>query len=162
MVAAATRDIVVIGAGPAGVSAALSLRDRGLVPLLIDRADHVGASWSSRYDKLKLNTGRQFSHLPGRPYPKGTPVYPSRDDVVAHLQRHADEDGIDLALNTSVTDRSRQRALAAGHPAGPTHVAPGGGRHRIRAHPGDPLVARHFRRRGHSLVDLPEPHPLHG
>ena len=29
--------VAVIGAGPAGVSVALSLRDRGLRPLLIDR-----------------------------------------------------------------------------------------------------------------------------
>ena len=105
------RDVVIIGAGSAGLSAAISLKDRGVVPLVIERSDHVGASWSSRYDGLKLNTGRQFSHLPGRPYPKGTPVYPSRDEVVEHLERHAQEDGIELMLNTSVTriDRDHGR-----------------------------------------------------
>ncbi len=72
--------VAVIGAGPAGVSVALSLRDRGVHPLLLDRAD-VGASWRSRYDALTLNTGRPFSHLPGRPYPKGTPMFPTRDQV---------------------------------------------------------------------------------
>jgi hypothetical protein len=96
------RDVAVIGAGPAGVSMALSLRDRGIRPLLIDRADEVGSAWRSRYDVLKLNTGRPFSHLPNRPYPKGTPMYPSRDDVVAHLDRHAREDGIELLLSAAV------------------------------------------------------------
>ena len=96
-------DAVIIGAGPAGVSVALSLKDRGLRPVLVDRADRVGASWSSRYDRLKLNTGRQFSHLPGRPFPHGTPLFPTRDDVVDHLERHAHEDGIDILLNTAVT-----------------------------------------------------------
>lgn len=95
--------IVVIGAGPSGVAAALSLRDRGLRPLLIDRADHVGSSWKARYDRLKLNTGRQTSHMPNRPYPKGTAVFPTRDQVVAHLDRHAHEDGIELLLDTRVT-----------------------------------------------------------
>ncbi len=95
-------DVAVIGAGPAGVSVALSLRDRGLRPLLIDRADHVGSSWRNRYDRLKLNTGRPFSHLPNRSYPKGTPMFPTRDDVVAHLDRHAREDGIELRLGTEV------------------------------------------------------------
>jgi Pyridine nucleotide-disulphide oxidoreductase len=94
--------VVVIGAGPAGVSAAVSLRDRGLQPLLIDRADHVGSSWRSRYDRLKLNTGKQFSHLPDRPYPKGTPTFPTRDQVADHLDRHAREDGIELRLGTAV------------------------------------------------------------
>src|SRR6478609_8181276 len=75
-------DIAIIGAGPAGISVALSLRDRGLRPLLIDRADQVASSWRSRNDRLKLNTGRPFSHLPNRPYPKGTAMFPSREDGI--------------------------------------------------------------------------------
>jgi cation diffusion facilitator CzcD-associated flavoprotein CzcO len=96
------RDVTIIGAGPAGVSAAVALKDRGATPLLVDRAAHVGASWRTRYDRLKLNTGRQFSHLPGRRYPKGTPTFPTRDQVIDHLDRHAREDGIDLALETTI------------------------------------------------------------
>jgi len=94
--------VVVIGAGPAGISAALSLKDLGIRPLLVERAGEVAASWRGRYHRLKLNTGRQFSHLPGRRYPKGTPVYPTRDQVVEHFDRHAREDGIELRLATSV------------------------------------------------------------
>ena len=94
--------VVVVGEGPAGISVALSLRDRGLRPLLMDRADQVGSSWRGRYDRLKLNTGRPFSHLPNRPYPKGTPMFPTRDEVVAHLERHAREPGIELRLGTAV------------------------------------------------------------
>jgi cation diffusion facilitator CzcD-associated flavoprotein CzcO len=101
-------NIAIIGAGPAGLSVALSLRDRGLRPMLIDRADQVGASWRGRYDRLKLNTGRPFSHLPNRPYPKGTPMFPHRDDVVAHLDRHAREDGIELRMKTDVTRIDRR------------------------------------------------------
>jgi cation diffusion facilitator CzcD-associated flavoprotein CzcO len=96
-------EIAIIGAGPAGISVALSLRDRGQRPLLIDRAVDVGSSWRGRYDRLKLNTGRPFSHLPHRPYPRGTPMFPSRDEVVAHLERHAHEDGIELRMGTEVT-----------------------------------------------------------
>ncbi|KUI35751.1 NAD(P)/FAD-dependent oxidoreductase [Mycobacterium sp. GA-2829] len=94
--------VVVIGAGPSGVAAALSLRDRGLRPVLVDRADHVGSSWKARYDRLKLNTGRRTSHMPNRPYPKGTGMFPTRDEVVEHLDRHAHEDGIQLMLGTTV------------------------------------------------------------
>jgi cation diffusion facilitator CzcD-associated flavoprotein CzcO len=99
---------VVIGAGPAGIAMAISLLDRGIRPLVIDRAGEIASSWRTRYDRLKLNTGRQFSHLPGRPYPKGTPVFPTRDQVVAHLDRHARNAGIALSLNTAVT-RIEQR-----------------------------------------------------
>ncbi|BBX37633.1 FAD dependent oxidoreductase [Mycolicibacterium mageritense DSM 44476 = CIP 104973] len=94
--------VVVVGAGPSGVAAALSLSDAGLRPLLIDRADHVGSSWRARYDRLKLNTGRRTSHMPNRPYPEGTAVFPTRDQVVAHLDHHAHEAGIELMLSTCV------------------------------------------------------------
>ncbi|OBA69843.1 FAD-dependent oxidoreductase [Mycobacterium sp. 1554424.7] len=96
------RSVVIVGAGPAGIAAALSLKDKGIRSLIVDRADTVAASWRGRYDRLRLNTGRQFSHLPGRRYPNGTPLYPTRDQVVAHLDRHAREDGIELSLNTTV------------------------------------------------------------
>jgi cation diffusion facilitator CzcD-associated flavoprotein CzcO len=105
------RGVVIIGAGPAGISAALSLRDVGIRSLVIERGGEVAAAWRGRYDRLKLNTGRQFSHLPGRRYPKGTPVYPSRDQVVEHVERHAREEGVELRFGTEVRRIER-------HPSG--------------------------------------------
>jgi hypothetical protein len=96
------RGVVIIGAGPAGISAALSLKDLGIRSVIVERADEVAASWRTRYNRLKLNTGRQFSHLPSRRYPKGTPIYPIRDQVVEHFDRHAREEGIGLRLGTAV------------------------------------------------------------
>jgi cation diffusion facilitator CzcD-associated flavoprotein CzcO len=100
--------VVIVGAGPSGIATALSLRDRGLHPLVLDRADKVGASWRGRYERLKLNTHRDYSHLPERPYPPGTPILPTRADVIEHLQRHAYEDGIELQLDTEVHRIDRQ------------------------------------------------------
>jgi hypothetical protein len=94
--------VVILGAGTSGLSAAVALADRGIRPLVIDRGDQVGSSWRSRYDRLCLNTGRQFSHLPGRPYAEGTPTYPTRDQVIAHLEQHATAGGTDLRLSCSV------------------------------------------------------------
>ena len=96
------RQVVVVGAGPSGISAGLALKDVGISPLLVDAADEVGSSWRSRYDRLRLNTCRPFSHLPDRPFAKGTPMFPSRDQVVEHLEHHAHEDGLDLQLGTRV------------------------------------------------------------
>ncbi len=101
--------VVIIGAGTSGLSAAVALADRGIQPLVIDRADQVGSSWRSRYDRLCLNTGRQFSHLPKRPYPKGTPTYPTRDQVIAHLEQHATDGGIELRLSCSTERIERSR-----------------------------------------------------
>ncbi|BDX32389.1 monooxygenase [Mycobacterium antarcticum] len=95
-------DVVVIGAGTAGLAAALCLGDLSVKSVVVDRAERVGASWRSRYDRLRLNTGRQYSHLPKRPYPTGTPLFPTRDHVVAHLEEHCGERGIELRLGTAV------------------------------------------------------------
>ena len=103
------REVVIVGAGPGGVSGAVALKDAGLRPLLLDQADQVGASWRRRYDRLRLNSSRPLSHVPRRRYPRGTPIFPSRDDVVAHLERHAGEDGIDLMLGTRL-DRIERAA----------------------------------------------------
>jgi cation diffusion facilitator CzcD-associated flavoprotein CzcO len=100
--------VVIIGSGPAGISAALSLSDLGIRSVVVERAGEVAAAWRGRYDRLKLNTGRQFSHLPGRRYPRGTPVYPSRDQVVEHFASHARADGVELRFNTEVKRIDRQ------------------------------------------------------
>jgi cation diffusion facilitator CzcD-associated flavoprotein CzcO len=107
--------VVVVGAGVAGIASALALKDAGLSPVVVDRADQVGSAWRSRYDSLRLNTWRRFSHLPGRPYPKGTPTFPSRDQVVEHLERHAGEDGVELRLGTSVERIERREGGWAVH-----------------------------------------------
>jgi cation diffusion facilitator CzcD-associated flavoprotein CzcO len=95
-------EVVVVGAGVAGIASALALKDAGLSPLVMDQADQVASSWRSRYDSLRLNTWRRFSHLPGRPYPKGTPTFPSREQVVEHVDRHAREEELELRLGTRV------------------------------------------------------------
>jgi glycine/D-amino acid oxidase-like deaminating enzyme len=69
---------------------------------VVDRAGHIGSSWRGRYDRLRLNTWRPLSHLPGRRFPKGTPTFPTRDQVIDHLERHGREEGIELRLGTSV------------------------------------------------------------
>jgi cation diffusion facilitator CzcD-associated flavoprotein CzcO len=96
------RDAVVVGAGPAGVGTALALKDRGVTALVLDRADEVAASWRGRYDRLRLNSSRPLSHLPGRRYPKGTPIFPTRENMIEYVDRHAREGGIDLRLGTNV------------------------------------------------------------
>jgi cation diffusion facilitator CzcD-associated flavoprotein CzcO len=94
--------VIVVGAGPAGIASALALKDAGLAPLVLDQAGRVASSWRSRYDGLRLNTWRRFSHLPRRPFPKGTPTFPSRDQLIEHVERHAGEEGIELRLGTRV------------------------------------------------------------
>jgi cation diffusion facilitator CzcD-associated flavoprotein CzcO len=95
---------VVIGAGQSGISAALSLKDLGIEPVVLEQGDHVGASWRGRYDRLRLNTSRFTSKLPGRPFAKGTPLFPSREQVWQNLEQHAGEAGLDIRFGVQVQE----------------------------------------------------------
>lgn len=62
-------DIVVIGAGQAGLSSAYHLRQLGLVPgrdfLVLDRAPQPGGAWQYRWPSLTLSTVNRVHDLPG-------------------------------------------------------------------------------------------------
>jgi putative flavoprotein involved in K+ transport len=103
----AKRDAAVIGAGPAGLATAATLRERGVDVVVIDRADSVGASWRSHYDRLHLHTVRWLSHLPGLRIPREKGRWVHRDDVIAYLERYAAHHELDLMLGTEVRGLAR-------------------------------------------------------
>ena len=77
--------VLVVGAGPAGLSVAAGLRRRGLEPLVVDRGGAVGDSWRARYDRLHLHTPRLQSGLPGMRIPRASGRWVSRDDMAGYL-----------------------------------------------------------------------------
>jgi putative flavoprotein involved in K+ transport len=94
-------DAIVIGAGPAGLSAAAMLGDRGLSPLVLER-DSIASSWRRRYDRLHLHTWRLFSGLPGyRPAAARGP-WISRDGVVEYLEGYARHHGVEVRTGVEV------------------------------------------------------------
>jgi cation diffusion facilitator CzcD-associated flavoprotein CzcO len=116
--------VIVVGAGHAGIAAALALKDAGLSAVVLDQADRIASSWRSRYDSLRLNTWRRFSHLPGRPYPKGTPTFPSRDQVIEHIERHAGEAGVEMRFGTRAERIEREDGGWVVHTSGGALRAP--------------------------------------
>ncbi len=62
-------EIVVIGAGQAGLSSAYHLKRRGLAPgrgfVVLDQAPHPGGAWQYRWPSLKLSTVNRIHDLPG-------------------------------------------------------------------------------------------------
>lgn len=94
---------VIVGAGPAGLATAACLTRAGVDHVLLDRAPQVGASWRGHYERLHLHTPKGISALPYLPYPRAAPRYPSRNDVIAYLERYVTELGLRPRLDEAVT-----------------------------------------------------------
>jgi putative flavoprotein involved in K+ transport len=63
-------EVIVAGAGPAGLAAAAVLRKHGFETVVLESTEAVGARWRTRYNGLRLNTMRTFSTLPGYRMPR--------------------------------------------------------------------------------------------
>ena len=65
-------DVVVIGAGQAGLSSAYHLKKRGLVPgrgfVVLDGPPRAGGAWQFRWPSLRLSTVNRIHDLPGMPF----------------------------------------------------------------------------------------------
>ena len=94
-------DVVVVGAGPSGLAAAATLKRAGIDPVVVDRADRIGAAWRGRYDRLHLHTVRWLSALPGYRIPRRYGKWVSRDSFVEYLEQYAERHGIEPRLGTA-------------------------------------------------------------
>jgi len=97
-----SEDILVIGAGPAGLASSACLRHEGLAHVVLEREGNIGAAWHRHYDRLHLHTTKAYSGLPMTPWPKAAPRYPSREQVLQYLQAYAAEHHIAPRLGVTV------------------------------------------------------------
>ncbi len=95
-------DTIIIGAGPAGLAVAGSLREKRISFDILEQSDSVGSSWRRHYDRLRLHTVKKLSHLPHLPFPDDYPQYASRKQVVDYLEMYAQHFDIRPQFNTSV------------------------------------------------------------
>ena len=93
-------EALVIGAGPAGLAAAVQLRRRGVPTLVLERSDAVGSSWRERYDLLRLNSLSWMSAIPHAPMPLGAGRWPTAAAYVDYLERTAERWALDVRHGT--------------------------------------------------------------
>jgi putative flavoprotein involved in K+ transport len=100
-------DVVVVGAGQAGLAVGYFLARAGRRFLIVDGADSIAAAWRGRWDSLTLFTPRRYDSLPGFAFAGDLDGYPGRDEVIAYLEQYA------AALKLPVELGSAVRSLAA-------------------------------------------------
>ena len=99
----AHRDVVVIGAGQAGLAIGYFLKLQGRRFTILEAAGEPAAAWRGRWDSLKLFTSVRYDSLPGLAFPGDLDSYPSRDAVVAYLEDYARRFELPVELDSRVT-----------------------------------------------------------
>lgn len=135
---AARVDVVVIGAGQAGLSAAYHLRRRGFVPVapggapsdapvrtfvVLDAEDGPGGAWQHRWESLRMETVNGIHELPGFAVPPADPRAPARTVLPAYFDDY--ERRFDLRVHRPVEVRRVEREDA--DPRGRLRVVTGTG-----------------------------------
>jgi cation diffusion facilitator CzcD-associated flavoprotein CzcO len=97
-------DVVVIGAGPAGLAAAACLLRIGQQVVILEKANCVGSAWRAHYERLHLHTVKQHSALPLLPFPRDYPKYVPRAKVAEYLAAYASQFGITPRFSEEVIE----------------------------------------------------------
>lgn len=95
-------EVVVVGAGPAGLSAAGALARLDVPAVVLEQDNAIGARWASRYERLCLHTVRSFSGLAHYPLPAALPRYVPKDEFAAYLRDYAARLALDVRLGEEV------------------------------------------------------------
>jgi dimethylaniline monooxygenase (N-oxide forming) len=90
--------VAVIGAGAAGLTSARWLIDAGLEPTVFERTGAVGGLWRPdtglAYPSLRANTSKEKTAFSDLAFDPSVLDHPSRDEVLAYLERYADVTGV--------------------------------------------------------------------
>lgn len=99
----------IIGAGPAGLSAAVALKARGIPFDIVDAGDGPGGIWdinradTPMYEAAHFISSRTLSGFPGFPMPDDYPDYPRHDQILRYIRAYAGHHGLTPLIRTRTT-----------------------------------------------------------
>ena len=100
-------DVIVIGAGQAGLSVGWYLKRRGLSFVILDANERIGDSWRRRWDSLRLFTPARYDGLVGMPFPASPGHFPTKDEMGDYLEAYAKRFALPVESGVRVDRLSR-------------------------------------------------------
>ncbi len=115
-------EVVVIGAGQAGLAAGYHLARRGIEFVVLEASPRVGDVWRDRYDSLKLYSPAKYDALPGHRFPLKRNAFPSGSQMGDYLEAYVAHHRLPVHTGVHVD------SLAAGSPEGDGYLISAGPR----------------------------------
>lgn len=104
-------DVIIIGAGQAGLACAYYLRRASVEFVMLDSQEGPGGAWRHGWDSLTLFSPASYNSLPGWLMPAGSATrYPGRDEVVDYLARYEARYGfrVERPVRVEVVRKARE------------------------------------------------------
>jgi Pyridine nucleotide-disulphide oxidoreductase len=83
-------EVLVVGAGQAGLALGARLSQLGVKTLLVEKNAAVGNNWRNRYHSLTLHNEVWSNHLPYLPFPDSWPAFVPKDKLAGWLEAYAE------------------------------------------------------------------------
>ncbi|KAJ4825168.1 hypothetical protein Tsubulata_035395 [Turnera subulata] len=100
-------EVVVVGAGPAGLSTSACLNRLSIPNILLEKEDCYASLWKKRaYDRLKLHLAKEYCALPYMPFPPELPTFVPRAGFCNYLDNYVSTFGINPRCNRTVESAS--------------------------------------------------------
>lgn len=103
-----TVDVLIIGAGPSGLSSCIKLKEQGITnTVILDLASRIGGTWAlNDYPGLRCDVPSEMYSLGFAPNPDWSRTYAPQAEIQKYLEDVAYQFGIagHIHLNTEVTD----------------------------------------------------------
>ncbi|WP_315835636.1 NAD(P)/FAD-dependent oxidoreductase [Bradyrhizobium prioriisuperbiae] len=93
-------EVIIVGAGQAGLALAARLRHLDVDALVVDRDERIGDVWRKRYHSLTLHNEICTNHFPYMPFPDSWPVFIPKDKLANWMEFYADAMEINVWART--------------------------------------------------------------
>ncbi|SCM02351.1 Hypothetical protein BCRIVMBC120_03759 [Bacillus wiedmannii] len=105
------KDLIIIGAGQAGLAMGYYLKQEGYNFLLLEAGNRIGDSWRNRYNSLQLFTPREYSSLPGMVVKGEGNGFPCKDEMATYLEEYARHFTLPVQLQTEVFKIKKEKDI---------------------------------------------------